>query len=177
MKNRKNIVFRSAKVLALSAMLTAMSVVIGIVCKNFFNFGNGLLRITLENLPIILSGILFGPVIGGFVGAASDLVSYLFSTQALPPNLIVTAGATAVGVVSGVCSQFIVKERGTKQVIVSAGLAHIVGSMIIKPIGLYQFYSYAVLVRIPLYLIIAPFEILVLCILFNNKSFQRIVDF
>ena len=85
MQTRKKSLFPDLKSLTLAAMLTAMSVVIGIFCKNFLNFGGGLFRITFENLPIILSGILFGPAVGGAVGIASDLVSYLLSSQIYPP--------------------------------------------------------------------------------------------
>ena len=157
-------------------MLTAMSVIIGIVCKNFLNFGGGLFRITFENLPIILSGILYGPIVGGAVGAATDLISYFLSSQIYPPNLIVTLGATMVGVVAGFVAKFIVKKRGYAQIIVSSAFAHIIGSMIIKPIGLFQFYQWAVLVRIPLYLIIAPIEILILCLLYRKSAFRKIID-
>ena len=87
--------FKSLKALCLAAMLTAMSVVIGIFCKNLLNFGDGLFRVTFENLPIIISGITFGPIVGALVGAGSDLLSYLLSTQVYPPKLIVTAGAAA----------------------------------------------------------------------------------
>ena len=58
---QKNTAFKSVKALVLAAMLTAMSVVIGMFCKTLLNFGNGLFRVTFENLPIILSGIIFGP--------------------------------------------------------------------------------------------------------------------
>ena len=177
MLKRKNTLFISVKMLTIAAMLTAMSVVIGIICKNFLNFGNGLFRITFENLPIILSGILFGPIVGGLVGAASDLVSYLLSPQTLPPNLVVTAGAVCVGVISGTMAKFVVKDKGTGQIIISAALAHIIGSMIIKPIGLYQFYQWGVLLRVPLYLIIAPIEIFILCLLFKNRSFCRVTGY
>lgn len=156
-----------------AAMLVAMSVVIGIFCKTFLNFGLGLFRITFENLPIILSGILFGPVVGGLVGVSSDLVSYLLSGQAYPLNIVVSLGAMAVGIVSGLVSRYAVKKRGTAQVIFSGAAAHIIGSMIIKPIGLYQFYGFAVMWRIPLYLVIAPLEILLLCALFKRESFRR----
>ena len=156
-----------------SAMLVAMSVVIGIFCKTFLNFGLGLFRITFENLPIILSGVLFGPVVGGLVGASSDLVSYLLSGQAYPLNLVVSLGAMSVGIVSGAVSKYIIKKRGTAQIILSGAAAHIIGSMIIKPIGLYQFYGVAVLWRVPLYLLIAPLEILLLCVLFKRESFRR----
>ena len=164
------------KRLVLGAMLAAMSVVIGMFCKSFLNFGGGLWRITFENLPIILAGIFLGPVTGGMVGIVSDLTSYLLSPQIYPPNLIVTAGACAVGLMSGLMARFVVREHSVKQIILSASVAHVLGSMIIKPIGLYRFYQWAVLVRIPLYMVIAPLEIFLLCMLWNQKSFRKLFD-
>lgn len=164
------------RALTTAAMLTAMSVIIGIICKNFLNFGGGLFRITFENLPIILTGILYGPIVGGAVGAASDLISYFLSAQIYPPNLIVTFGATMVGVTAGIVAKFIVKKRGYAQIILSGASAHVIGSMIIKPIGLFQFYQWAVLFRIPLYLAIAPIEIVILCLLYKNAAFRKIMD-
>ena len=173
---QKNKIFKSVRFLTLAAMMTAVSVVIGIVCKSFLNFGGGLFRITFENLPIILSGIIMGPLVGAIVGAASDLVSYLLSPQIYPPNLIVTAGAMTVGLVSGLVAKGAVKKPSNLRVALSAGLAHLAGSMIIKPIGLYQFYGILVLWRIPLYLIIAPIEIMILCFVFNRPSLKRLFN-
>lgn len=166
----------SARYITLSAMLVAMSVVIGIFCKSVLNFGGGLFRITFENLPIILSGITFGPVVGASVGLLSDIISYLLSGQSYPLNFVVTVGATSIGLISGLVSRYVIKKRGSAQIIVSASLAHVVGSMIIKPIGLYAFYGIAVLWRIPLYLVIAPIEILLLCLLYKKNGFRRLVD-
>ena len=175
-KRNKIRLFGSLKNLTLCAMLTALSVAIGIFCKNFLDFG-GVFRITFENFPIILTGILFGPIVGGVVGAGSDLISYLFSNQAYPPNLVVTLGAFLVGVVSGLSSRFIVRKRGTAQIVVSGALAHIVGSMIVKPIGLFQYYQFLVLWRIPIYLVIAPLEIFLLCSLLKRKSFASAIGY
>ncbi len=174
--SRRPTLFGSIKRMALCAMMVAMSVVIGILCKNFLNFSNGLLRITFENLPILLAGIFLGPVAGGVVGIASDLVSYLLSPQTYPPNLVVTLGACAVGVISGLMAKFIVKAHGRKQIILSCAAAHMVGSMIIKTIGLFTFYQWAVLIRIPLYLVIASLEIFLLCVLWQQKSFRRLFE-
>ena len=80
MQKRRS-VFKKVVALTTAAMLTALSIVIGIFCKNFLNFGMGLFRITFENFPIILSGIMFGPWVGAFVGIASDVLSYILSTQ------------------------------------------------------------------------------------------------
>ena len=168
--------FGSLLTLTMAAMLTAMSVVIGIFCKSVLNFGGGLFRVTFENLPIIMSGIMFGPIVGGVVGAATDIISYFLSGQAYPINLLVTVGATLVGVCSGVVSRYIFKKKGAVRLIVSASAAHVIGSMIIKPIGLFQFYQWAVLWRIPLYLIIAPIEIVILCLIYRNSAMKRIID-
>ena len=166
----------SVRYITLSAMLVAMSVVIGIFCKSVLNFGGGLFRITFENLPIIISGIFFGPAAGASVGLLSDIISYLLSGQSYPLNAVVTVGAVSVGLVSGLVSRFAVRERGNLQIILSGALAHVVGSMIIKPIGLYQFYGMAVLFRIPMYLVIAPIEILLICLLYKKSGFRRLVD-
>lgn len=175
-KKNKVKLFGSVKSLTIGAMLTATSVVIGIFCKNFLDFG-GVFRITFENLPIILSGILYGPIVGGVVGAYSDLISYLLSNQSYPPNFIVTLGAATVGIISGVISHFVVRKKGTAQIVLSGGIAHLIGSIIIKPIGLFQFYQFMVLWRIPIYLIIAPLEILLLCTLLKRKSFAKAIGY
>ena len=174
MNSSKRSGLKNVRVLTLCAMLTAMSVVIGIFCKSFLNFGGGLFRITFENLPILMTGILFGPILGGTVGIASDLISYLLSGQIYPPNLIVTVGAASVGIVSGVVAGLFGREKKTACIVLSGSLAHIVGSMIIKPIGLFQFYGWATLWRIPLYCVIAPLEVFILCLLFRRQSFRRL---
>ena len=111
-KKKSNLsLFRSLKALVMAAMLTSMSVVIGIFCKSMLNFGAGLFRITFENLPIILAGIMFGPLVGGAVGAATDIISYFLSGQAYPINLIVTVGAASVGVVSGLLAKYVFRKK------------------------------------------------------------------
>ena len=171
--------FRATKVITTAAMMTAISVLIGIFCKNYMNFGvpPGLFRVTFENLPIIMSGILYGPIIGGVVGVLTDLISYLLSSQAYPPNLIVTLGAAVSGIVAGLVAKFIIRKKGRAQIIVAGALSHLVASMVIKSIGLYQYYGALVLFRIPLYLCIAPIEILIICALLKRKSFARIVGY
>ncbi len=174
-KNRVSL-FGTVKAMTMAAMLTAMSVVIGIFCKSFLNFGGGLFRITFENLPILVAGIMFGPIVGGIVGAATDIVSYFLSGQAYPINLIVTLGATAIGVISGFFSRYVFKKNGLVRIILPSAIAHIVGSMIIKPIGLFTFYSWAVLWRVPMYLVIAPLEITLICLMYRNSTVRKLID-
>ena len=174
LKNRGGL---SVRTLTLAAMLTAMSVVIGIFCKTVLNFGNGLFRITFENLPILLSGLLYGPFVGGMVGICSDLVSYLLSAQSYPPNLIVTAGAMLVGVLSGAMGKILARRGRRTRIVLSCAIAHLVGSVVVKSIGLYQFYGMLVLWRIPVYLVVASLEITVLCLLLGRESFRKLMKY
>ena len=175
-KKQKN-GLRNVKVLTTAAMLGALSVVIGIFCKNFLNFGNGLFRVTFENFPIILSGILFGPAVGAAVGIVSDMVSYFLSTQSFAISPIVTLGAALVGAVSGLVSNYIIKKRGTLRVVISTLAAHIVGSLIVKTFGIYAYYSMTygmlLLYRIPTYAAIVAVESFFLCLIFRHKAFTK----
>ena len=120
---------------------------------------------------------MFGPFVGFAVGAASDLVSYLISGQVYPLNPMVTLGAATVGMVSGVFARYVVVKPGYFRLIVSCVAAHVVGSMIIKPIALYSIYGLPVLWRIPLYLfLIIPLETLVICLMYRNAAVRKLID-
>ena len=99
MKSTQKKGLKNVYVLVYAAMLAAMGVVIGIFCKNFLNFGNGLFRITLENFPVIIAGIAFGPVVGACVGAVADIIGCILYGYAINP--LITAGAALVGLISG----------------------------------------------------------------------------
>lgn len=174
MKNDK--IFISVRALTISSLLAAMSVVIGMFCKSVMNFGDGLFRISFENLPIILSGMFFGPIVGGLVGIVSDLLSYILSPQTYPINIIVTVGAGVIGLVSGIVSKYVVKKQGYTQIILSASAAHIVGSVIIKSIGLFQYYQWGVLFRIPTYIVVGAIEILIICLMYKKIGFRRLFE-
>ena len=173
---RQSAVFKSVRLLTLAAMLTAISVVIGVLCKNFLNFGGGLFRITFENMPIILAGVILGPAAGCAVGVASDLVSYLLSSQVYPPNLVVTLGAASVGVVSGLVAKLLRGKGDALRLALSGVAAHAVGSLVIKTLGLYKYYGIMVLWRIPIYALIAPIEIAILIWLFKHPATGRLFE-
>ena len=175
-QKQKIALFGSLRTMTITAMLTAMSVVVGIFCKNFLDFGFGLYRITFENLPILAIGLMFGPIVGGFAGAATDIISYLLSTQVYPINPLITLGAASIGLMAGLISHGVIKRPGKIRIILACTAAHIVGSMIIKPLGLFQFFGWAVLWRIPLYFAIAPIEISLLCLMYRNRTIRILFD-
>ena len=173
MKNKKG--FSSVRALTLAAMLTAMSVVIGIFCKNLLDFG-GVFRVTFEGLPIIISGLIFGPIVGGIVGAVSDMLSYMLSTQSFAISPIITLGAALIGIVSGTVSHYIIKKEGRAKIICSTILAHLLGSVIVKSLGLYLYFGWAILYRIPIYAFIVTVETVVICLLYKNKNFCKLIE-
>ena len=130
-KNEKHT--HKAALITLFAMLTAISVVVGILCKNLFTVAV-YYRFTLENIGIIFAGIFFGPGAGALVGIAVDGISCLLSTNPAV-NPVIMLGALTVGVSSGVVAKYIVRERGLKQYIAAAATAHLLGQVLIKSIG------------------------------------------
>lgn len=65
----------SVPVIATCGMLLALKVVLGLFTVNV----TSLLKIGFSFLPIAVAGLLFGPVAGGIVGAAGDVISYFIS--------------------------------------------------------------------------------------------------
>ena len=121
-----------------------------------------------------MSGVAFGPVVGACVGAVSDIVSYMLSTQSFAVSPIVTLGAAAVGAVSGLMSRYVIKREGNCRLILSVVAAHLVGSVIIKSVGLFVYYEWLVLWRIPTYTVISALEAWLLCYLYKSPVFARI---
>jgi ECF transporter S component (folate family) len=149
--------------------MVAVCVVIGWICKSYFTFGT--IRVTFDNFPLMLVGILLGPVWGAVVGVASDLVSCLMSGYAINP--IITLGAASVGLVSGVLSRYIIKGRNFASVLILSLASHAVGSVVIKSIGLWTIYRYPFYAvigpRIPLYIVIAVVEAYFMYAVLKNK--------
>ena len=156
------------KKLVFGAMMTALCVVIGLVCKTYLTFGA--IRITFENLPVLLAGIVLGPVYGAVVGIASDLISAPLSGFGINP--VITLGAALIGFVSGILSNHVLKKKSFLSITASCITAHSVGSMLVKSAGLLM-YSYPiqmVLLRVPLYLAIGAVESYFIYCLLKNKA-------
>lgn len=158
---------KNTKKLVLAALMTALCVVIGWFCKAYFTFGA--IRITFENLPILLTGILLGPAYGAAVGIASDIISALLTGFSINP--VITFGAASVGVVSGLLSRYVFKEKGFLRALLVSLSSHLVGSVCVKSFGLWMYgYSLAVLwVRLPLYIAIGTAEAYLIYIICRNK--------
>ncbi len=164
----------STKTVCAVGLLVALSVGIGWVCKTYLTFF-GVIRVTFENMPIILSGLLFGPWVGAGAGILSDTISCVTSPNpALNP--IISAGAALMGFIPGVFSIIFKNKNRTAVVWSCVFLSHIIGSMIVKSIGLHVFFGYGIEVliwRLPLYIMISLCEAVILSAIMKTKYVRR----
>lgn len=124
----------AAKKITALAMMTAVSVVLGIICKNLFTVAV-VYRFTLENLGVIMAGIFVGPVSGAAVGTAVDIISCLLSTNPAV-NPVLTVGAACVGATAGIVFRALrPRIPGRGSYFIAAASAHLVGQIIIKQIA------------------------------------------
>lgn len=128
---------RAPRVLVCAALLAAMSFILGKFCQIPNPFMD-MIRISFENLPIIMAGIFFGPFVGALTGAVADLIGCLLYGYSINP--LITLGAMTVGAVAGVVSRYVVRRPEALSIGASVFAAHLFGSVIVKSLGLAAWY-------------------------------------
>lgn len=163
-------IFGNIRVLIIAALFIAMSSVFGkLLAVDVTPF----IRISIENLPILMAGIFFGPFVGGAVGLGADLLGCALKGYPVAP--IITLGFVSIGVLSGIISMKLKSDKPFNLAL-SVFIPHIISSMIIKSIGLHVHYGHAIPVllwRIPTYILIAAFEFTIIYLLTRNSAFSQ----
>ena len=160
------------KVLAAVAMLTAIS----IVCGKYLaiNLGN-VIRISFENLPIIFAGMAFGPVSGILCGVSADLIGCILVGYGINP--LVTIGAAVIGLISGVIPRIFKRLPLSISVSLTVLLSHLIGSVLIKTVGLAAYYDMPLYVlmlwRLLNYLLVGAADGALVYVLLRNKMIKK----
>lgn len=165
---------RPLRVTVACSLLVALS----IVCGKFLQFPVGeAMRFSFENLPILLSGMAFGPLAGALVGTVADLIGCLAVGYAINP--LVTLGAAMIGFVGGGVYRLTKEVSLGWRVTLAVVAAHLVGSVVIKTFGLAQFYALPfgtlMLWRLLNYAIVGAAESLLLIALLKNKTLRAML--
>lgn len=165
------------KLITRIALLAAISLILGKFLSFKIGEGEGGWgRLSFENLTVILAGYCYGILPGMLCGVVADIVGCILYGYAINP--IITLGAAMVGAYAGLFGKKGVFKNAN--LFLSVTTAHIVGSMLIKSLGLHilpPFFSFAVLVwRIPMYILTGILEYVVLRILFCNKAFCNVLE-
>ena len=164
--------FRRGGTARLTVTLSALSA-IGIILGKFLAFNvTDFMRFSLENITIIFTGIVFGPLFGGIVGAVQDLVGCIAVGYAINP--IITLGSALIGVTSGYIFRLGKRLPLGIRIALSVLPSHALGSVLVKTLGLSIFYSLpfgiTALWRILNYAIVGSAEIALLLTLLKSKQ-------
>ena len=155
------------RTLLLMSLFMALSIIFG----KFLAFNAGeMLRISFENLPILLAGVFLGPIAGLTVAVGADLVGCVLVGYAINP--VVTLGAAAIGLVSGALARLTRRLPLCPRTLLTVLASHLIGSVLIKTAGLAAFYgvSYPVLMlwRTLNYLLVGGLEGVLLYVLLKS---------
>ena len=169
-KNKNNL-----KIIITLAFFSAISIVLGKFLA--INISESF-RLSFENLTIILSGILFGPIAGFITGIVADVLGCLLYGYALNP--IITLGAVTIGFLSGILYKILSNINVTLNIAITVGISHLIGSVIVKTIGLCVWYDMPFFITLGWrsinYLIVGTAEFVLITILMRNNGFKSQIN-
>ena len=168
----------SPKLTAALAMMVAVSIILG---KYLALSVGDVLRFSLENLPIIFSGIAFGPIAAILVAVTADLIGCLMVGFGVNP--LVTVGAAVVGLIAGFAPMLLKKYTalsGAPLIVITVVLSHLFGSVLIKTLGLAVYYDMPIFAlmgwRLLNYAVVSTAEALLLCVLLKRDGVRRQIE-
>lgn len=162
----------NTKLLVRLALLAAISLILG----KFLSFKlEPWGRVSLENLTVIMSGYLYGPLAGMICGIVADITGCIAYGYAINP--IITVGAAVVGGYAGVFGINGICKRAHLSLSVVA--AHLCGSVLIKSLGIYLYYATPIetlVLRIPIYAVTGVIEFVILGIMLKHKGLRELME-
>ncbi|OWZ83702.1 folate family ECF transporter S component [Natranaerobius trueperi] len=135
----------SPHALATMALLAAINIILSFVTSGFTISFGGIagIKIGLGGLPVIIAGILLGPLAGGVVGVVSDLVGYLVMPMGpYMPHFTLTAALT--GIIPVLVIRMISKNTDVPnffQLTVGIGLGQIITTVLLVSFFLYSLFG------------------------------------
>jgi ECF transporter S component (folate family) len=153
----------SSRIITNIGLLIALSIILTRVASLRIAIGGveGI-RIGLGKFPVILGGILFGPLAGGLIGGFSDLLGYIINPiGAYMPHFTITSALT--GIIPVIILRLFKRseEIRTAELAFSISIGHIITSLIMIPYFLHTIFGIPWVVLMPARFIAAPLNILI----------------
>ncbi len=152
----------------MAALQVAMARLFGMMPSEFSRF-------SLEAIPTVLAGILFGPVAGGLVGFTADFVGCLFSGYGYNPLFCVPP--ILYGVCGGLFRQVLARKVNFWTVLLTIAPAAVFGSVLYQSWALGFVYSKGFMffasTRSVQFAVTMVAEAVILNLLFRTKIFHR----
>lgn len=137
------------------------------------------IRIGLGRLPIILGGVLFGPIVGGIVGGLADLLGYFINPMgAYMPHFTLTSALG--GIIPGVIISLKKEEFNVFDLAIAITTGQILTSLLLTPYFLHTLFGLSWLVLLPPRLIAEPIQIFVYTYTINlilKRDFLRLKSY
>lgn len=163
---------KDLRVPVFAAILAAMSIVLGKFAA--VNIGDTI-RISFENLPVILSSVVLGPVWGALTGVCADLLGCVFRGYAINP--LITVAQAVMGVLPGIMTRYVFRSTSPKAVAATVAMSHVICSIGIKTVALHIAYTtpFAALfaTRIPSYIIVGAAEAYICALLMKSSAIRK----
>ncbi len=161
------------KTITSCAILTALAV----IAARLLSFApNAYMRISFETVPIVISGILFGPVWGGAVGFASDVLGCLFSPYGYNP--VFSLPPVLYGISAGIFKPILKKKISFFRLLLIIGLPAFFGSVLWQSFLFDMFYTkslvYFLATRSVQYFIITFADSTVIRLMFKTNLFYSV---
>ncbi len=154
----------STKAIAMGGTLAALAIVLKMFSLTTFD-----LRISFYDIPLMISGVLFGPLVGGLVGFITDWI--YSTTQGFPLGLF-TISSILWGLIPGLL-MLVLKKINVKTITVIVVITSVF-AMASNTVALYQFTGSAVFAMLPARIIVMiikwPIQVIIL-----KQLHQRVI--
>ena len=169
----------TTKKLVFMSLMIAMSIVLG---KYLVIFNTEIVRISLENLPILFTAVAIGPLGGLLVAVVADLLGCLLVGYTINP--MVMLGGALVGLVSGILYHKVPIKYTLAKLMIAVFSGHLIGSVTIKTIGLASWYlskynmgfGALFLTRLIVYAFTGVAEIVIISLLLKSKPIKKMIS-
>ena len=163
----------TTKTLTTCALLAALGVVLA---RLIVPMPNEFTRFSIEAVPTVLAGVLFGPVAGALVGFVADLVGCLFSGFGYNPLFCVPP--ILYGMCGGLFRRFVAKKLSFGRILLTIAPAAIFGSVLWQSFALDFVYGTGFLVLLSTrgiqFAIVMVLEALIIHLLFKSRVFHHL---
>lgn len=140
-KINTNVLVKAAFLIALSIVLTrGLSIMLPIGGAETIRVGFGV-------VPVFMSGILFGPTVGGLTGLAADLIGFLINPMGGAFHPGITFTKFLEGFIPGIFGNYFRKRLGNDsyikyhKILMAQVISSIITSLILMPIWLIGLYG------------------------------------
>lgn len=163
------------RLLSFIGIMTALSVILA----RFFPIVNTpTIRVTLGGIPVMLTGIVCGPLPGALVGILSDFTGCVFSGYL--PYLPLMISPVLTGLMPAVIISFMGRKRLLLSVIVSLGITSVITSVIWTPFALHLMtgtnMSVLIVSRLPFNILQFAAEATAIYLILKSKALERIFN-